>query len=84
MECTHCDKKVPQRKSSTSGVRSHLLYNHADQYKEVITQELAKKKKSDVDAVELMKAIKEQDEYEKGRDELTHTTDTPLKPRTTK
>ena len=84
MECNHCDKKIPQRKSSTSGVRSHLLYNHPDQYKEVAALELAKKKKADVDAVELMEAIKDQNEYEKGRDELIHTTDTPLKPRTTK
>ena len=45
---------------------------------------MAKKKKADVDAVELEEAIKEQDEYEKGRNELIHTTDTILKPRTTK
>ena len=51
VECTDCDKKIPQRKSSLSGVRSHLPYNHPDQYKEVVTQELVKKKKADVDAV---------------------------------
>ena len=42
--CIHCDKKIPQRKYSTSRVRSHLFYNHPDQYKKVVTQELAKKK----------------------------------------
>ena len=82
VECIHCDKKVSLRKSSISGVRSHLLYNHPDHYKKVFTQKLPKKSKADVDAVELVEVIKEQDKYEKGRDKLIHTTDTPLKPRT--
>ena len=46
-----------------------------------VTQELVKKKKADVDAVELVKAIEKHNEYEKGRDELVHTTNTLLKPR---
>ena len=81
MECIHCAKKILQRKSSKSGVRSHLFYNNPDQSKKVVTQKLVKKKKANFDADELVEAIKEQGEYKKGRDELIHTTDCPLKPR---